>query len=483
MNDLQRAFAAANDIDLPTDALDREQRPEPAPRPAGSASSDGSAGSPKRGRETGRLLDEVRDWLARHISTMDDGDLDLLTVWSAHTHLVAETYTTPRLILDSPVPASGKTTTLEHLGRLCLHPVQMASLTSPALLTRMLAAGMRTILIDEADRSLNPEREGVAELLAVLNSGYKRGGTRPVLVPTKDSWQVAEMPTFAPVVMAGNAPNLPEDTRSRALRVLLMPDIDGAIEESDWELIDPDARALGARLAAWADQVRDQVRDNRPPLPEGVTGRARERWSPLKRVAVAAGGRWPDAVDQLAAADVARITLEREEGIVQQRPAVALLTHIHQAWGERETFVPTTDLLGRLIHAHPDMWGMGSTYGKELTAQRLGRMLVTSYNVHASKEVDGDRRRGYRRATFAPAFRRFGLDPRPVQPPPSNEPAEPSEACEPSALPLAPADATTATPLHRCPHGDVDGDQPDHDFLNGRLRCTECRLAQQRGAS
>jgi len=80
----------------------------------------------------------------------------------------------------------------------------MASLSSPALLTRMLDAGMRTILIDEADRSLNPDKEGVAELLAVLNSGYKRGDTRPVLVPTKDGWRVSEMPTYCPVVMAGN---------------------------------------------------------------------------------------------------------------------------------------------------------------------------------------------------------------------------------------------------------------------------------------
>jgi hypothetical protein len=53
------------------------------------------------------------------------------------------------------------------------------------LMTRMLDAEQRTILIDEADRSLDPKKEGVGELLAVLNSGYKRGGTRPVLVQVK----------------------------------------------------------------------------------------------------------------------------------------------------------------------------------------------------------------------------------------------------------------------------------------------------------
>ena len=215
----------------------------------GSAGSDGLAGSIEGGTATGHELDEVREWLGRFVCTTGDADLDLLTLWAAHTRLCMETYTTPRLILDSPVPGSGKTTVLEHLERLCLHPVQMASLSSPALLTRMLDAGLRTVLIDEADRSLNPNKDGVAELLAVLNSGYKRGGTRPVLVPAKEGgWRPVEMQTFCPVAMAGNNPNLPEDTKSRSIRVLLMPDIHGTAEESDWELIDEEARILGPRV-------------------------------------------------------------------------------------------------------------------------------------------------------------------------------------------------------------------------------------------
>ena len=63
------------------------------------------------------------------------------------------------------------------------------------MLTRLLAAGPRTLLIDEVDRNLNPDREGVADLLAVLNSGYKRGATRPVLVPAAGSgWRGGGVP-------------------------------------------------------------------------------------------------------------------------------------------------------------------------------------------------------------------------------------------------------------------------------------------------
>lgn len=381
--------------------------------------------SPEGPKETGAVLDDVRSWLSRFIATMTPADLDLLTLWAAHTWLAVETYTTPRLVLDSPVPGSGKTTTLEHLHRLCIAPVQAASLSSPALLARMLNSGIRTILIDEADRSLDPKKEGVGELLAILNSGYKRGGTRPVLVPGKEGkWDVAEMPTFSPVVMAGNNPQLPEDTRQRCIRVLLLPDLTGRIEESDWELIDDDAQALGARLRRWADQVRDDVRTARPPLPEGITGRFRECWAPLKRVAVTAGGTWPQRVDEMALHDKEQTDMDREDGMIREKPALLLLRHLHDLWPEGEPFMPTTTLVELLAVEHPDEWGDGSPFGKPITAHRLGRMLATSYKVN-SRRMDRDGARGYVRASLLGAWQAMGIEaapaPAPVPTPPPKQ--------------------------------------------------------------
>lgn len=170
------------------DAWIPDDTPVPASGPAGST---GSSGLSERGNGNGGVLSEIRVWLARFICTVDDSDLDLLALWAAHTHLCVETYTSPRLILDSPVPGSGKTTVLEHLERLCLHPVQMASLSSPALLTRMLDAGIRTCLIDEADRSLAADWDGVGELLAVLNSGYSPGPVGERQAQGWASWRVS----------------------------------------------------------------------------------------------------------------------------------------------------------------------------------------------------------------------------------------------------------------------------------------------------
>lgn len=358
------------------------------------------------GSETGAALDRVREWFARFVSTTNDGDLDILTLWAAHTHVVSEVYSTPRLMIDSLMPGSGKTTVLEHMQRLTASPMQMSSVSSVALLVRILEAGPRTLLLDEVDRTLDPKNPGVGELIAVLNSGYKVGAHRPTLMPTKGGgWEPKDMPTFAPVAMAGNSPNLPDDTRSRAIRVSLMPDLSGAVEASDWEDLDPDARDLAESLRQAMDNGRDAAMASRPELPDGCTGRMREKWRPLARVADVAGGRWPAAVRELIERDLREAEMERDAGLTKRPPAYVLLEDLRQVIDDDEKFVATADLVPRLIQHNPDYWGMGSAYGRDLTAQRMGRMLAGS-KIFATQI---NRQRGYIVDVFAEAWRRMGI--------------------------------------------------------------------------
>ena len=159
------------------------------------------------------LLDDIEEWFGRFICVSFEGDLPLLSLWTVHTHLAVELRTTARLQLDSPMPESGKTTVLDHFSRLCYRPIQIASPPSEALIPRLLERGMRTILLDEIDRTLRPDAPSTPVLLAIINSGYRFGATRPVLIPAPGGWDAREMSTFSHIAMAGNAPNLPDDTK------------------------------------------------------------------------------------------------------------------------------------------------------------------------------------------------------------------------------------------------------------------------------
>jgi hypothetical protein len=356
------------------------------------------------------LLDEVRDWYGRFIAA-DAEDLDILALWTVHTHLAAECYTTPRLQLDSSMPGSGKTTVCEHLSRLACNATHFASLSSTALLVRILQDGISTLLIDEVDRTLDADKTGVKDLIAVINSGYKIGATRPVLVPAQGGqWRVEKMPTFAPVVLSGNSPHLPDDTRSRCIRILLMPDINDVAEDSDWEEIETDAKALQHRIAVWADSVREAVTTVRVELQPDCTGRAREKWRPLKRIAVVAGGDWPDKCDNLIGRGLAEDEADREDGLQSLPPAVVVMRDLRQVWpnDSPETFLGTKELVNRLVNHNRESWSEFSTYGKRLTETRLGRMITQVAKVHSQRD---DRRgpRGYYRVDLERAWKRLGI--------------------------------------------------------------------------
>lgn len=381
-------------------------------------------GEGAEGWSLAEVLDRLNGWFARFICTTTPDDIDLLTLWTAHTHVCLQTRTTPRLILDSLMPGSGKTTVLDHLNRLAFRPVLAASLSSPALLVRLLKDEPRTILIDEVDRTLNPKEEGTKELLAVLNSGYRVGGNRPVLTPVKGGdWEPVEMPTYGPVVMAGNMPSLPDDTRSRSIRVLLMRDDDGAAEDSDWEEIEPEAQALARDLAAALEQCRDQVAASRPVLPTQCTGRMKEVWRPLARVADVAGGRWPDTVLHLYERHAEEVAAEIAEGVANRSPAVVLISDLAEVWDPSEPFLPTADIVARLKAHNPGYWSAASAYGADVNGKRISNLLNQGAKIRSQK--DSRDRRGYRREDFLRVWRQVGAHP-------SGEPSNPSHLSDPS---------------------------------------------------
>ena len=187
-----------------------------------------------------------------------------------------------------------------------------------------------------------------------------------------------------------------------------MPDIDGTVEDSDWELIADDAAALKASIANWADTARDEVKGMVRHLPPGCIGRMKEKWRPLARVAAAAGGDWPAIVHRLIEAKSAEEQAEREAGLKKLPPGMVVMIDLHAVWPDGEDFMPTRQLVTKLITHNPDYWGPGSPYGRPLTDTRLGRLMTQATKVTSSR-IGGRGPRGYLRLTLEPVWHRLGI--------------------------------------------------------------------------
>ncbi len=238
------------------------------------------------------VLDQVTAFVRRFSALPSEHCAPTLALWYAHTHIADRLYVTPRLILDSAEPGSGKTRVLEVAQYLVAAP-EMTLSASRAALFRMVAAGPVTILFDEVDTVFNSKTGGSNEdLRAMLNAGYKRSAT----IPRYDARTrtVCRYPVYTPAALAGIAGGMPATITTRAITIhMRRRRADEVVEPFRERAVEQQARPLRTALSKWIGSVADQIAEAEPIMPDGVTDRSAEIWEPLIAIADAAGGHWP----------------------------------------------------------------------------------------------------------------------------------------------------------------------------------------------
>ena len=301
-----------------------------------------------------------------------------LALWYAHTHIADRLYVTPRLILDSAEPGSGKTRVLEVAQYLVAAP-EMTLSASRAALFRLVAEGPVTILFDEVDTVFNSRNGGGNEdLRALLNAGYKRSATIPRYDARTRS--VARYPVFAPAALAGIAGGMPDTITTRAITIhMRRRRPDEHVEPFRERVVERQAAGLRAALAGWINSLAEQIASAEPVMPEGVTDRAAEIWEPLIAIAEAAGGHWP-ATARNACRHFVLTTVPTGDAL-----GVRLLSDLHDVFtAARVDRISSRRLLAALLTLNEAPWA-GLPEGP-LTARRMSREL---------------RRYGVRPVTFA----------------------------------------------------------------------------------
>jgi hypothetical protein len=339
-------------------------------------------------KEGHEVLDEVAGFLARFSVFPDEHCVPTVALWLAHTHAVDAFYITPRLVLDSAEPGSGKTRVLEIAALLVAAP-EMTISASPAALFRLVAAGPITILFDEVDAIFNQNGGSNEDLRALLNAGYKRGASVARCVGDAKAMKVQRFPVFAPAALAGIAGNMPDTITTRAVTVhMRRRRVDQVVEPFRLRTVEPQAAPLREQLASWMNSVADRVGGAAPEVPDGVADRAAEVWEPLLAIADVAGGHWPDT----ARAACSRFVLDNSGDV--SSIGVRLLADLRTIYTRHQSDrLPSALLLAELKEMDESGWI--ELDGRPLDARRMAKEL-SRYGVRViTYKHDGQSIKGY----------------------------------------------------------------------------------------
>ena len=328
----------------------------------------------------GDVLADVEEHLRRYLGLVQDSDYRVLALWTAAAHLAPSLDYMPYLLVTAATPGAGKTTVLEHLGRLSPSGDEAPSTSQPtrAYLVRVRSGRpLAMLLLDEVQRTLVQTRSGadLQPIHAVLNAAYRRGGMAEILeeVQQKDgtkSWEVVRHAVYGPIAMAGIAARLPEDVRSRCLQIAMVRR--SGLEPSIPHEVEPIAADLRDRLLASTAAIRETVRT--APWPSTIErqrwGRPSELLYPLAVLADLAGVDWPETIRELQ-----RAQAEAAADGVDDSPAARLIRDAHRVWREGADAMTSTELSRALASRYPESWGSAGRYHSDLTPRTLGRML------------------------------------------------------------------------------------------------------------
>jgi hypothetical protein len=360
---------------------------------------------PQENREAAdpaELLDGILQTLRRYVA-LDEHQYVVVALWVAHTHCIEATSTTPYLHVTSPEPESGKSRLFEVIETLVPRPMFASSMT-PAVLYRAVEKFTPTLLLDEVDNQL-ADKTAKAELIGLLNSGYRRGALAYRIGGARRD-EIEHFQTFSAKAIGG-LDDVVAPLASRCLRIQMRRR--RRTERVD-DFFQEDARAeaepLRQQLAAWALAATPVLRIARPER-IGIRDRLEEAVRLLLAIADAAGGDWPEnaraALREVAGASTDGAITERTQLLTDVRDVFASLDEPHD--------LPTASLLSHLLAIEDSpwrgWWGVerdGTVVPEKGAARKLAQKLKPFGIKPRDVGERTERRKGYVRADFTDAF-------------------------------------------------------------------------------
>jgi putative DNA primase/helicase len=342
--------------------------------------------------ECAELLDKLGQTLRRYIK-LPEHAITAICLWVVHAHAIDCTEIAPVLAIESPEKRCGKTTLLSVIQVLVPRALTAANMSSAAVF-RAVEAFAPTLIIDEADTFLTPEKP---ELIGILNSSHVRAGAYVVRV-VGDNHEVKTFSTWCAkaIALIGGLPGTLQD-RSIIVR-MRRKQRDESVERLRLDRVDA-LRELCSKAARWVADHAETLRSCDPVMPCELNDRAVDNWRPLLAIADMASEAWSEKA-RSAARNLSGSSQDDEDlskGVLLLRDCQRVFANTGAVQLGAELLV--TSLCG-LDETPWAEWRRGE---KPITARGVA-VLLKAFGI-ASKHARAARE--YHKADFADAWKRY----------------------------------------------------------------------------
>ena len=236
----------------------------------------------------------------------------------------------------------------------------------------------------------------------LLNSGHTRDSAY-VIRTVGDNFTPTKFSTWGAKALAGIG-HVADTLMDRAiileLRRKLPHEKVDRIRHAEPSLFDE----LCSKLARFADDYSEEVRQARPPLPNSLNDRAQDNWEPLLAIAMIAGDDW------LRIGSTAALKLSGGES-ASQTIGTELLSDIQEIFEEKQgDRISTAELINALCNDDEKPW---ATYNRSLPIKpRQIAKKLKAYGIQSKTiRIGLDTAKGYEREQFKDVFIRYTASP------------------------------------------------------------------------
>ena len=344
---------------------------------------------PVDGRE---LLSELQEVVERYV-VLPEGGATATALWSFNTYVHDASEISPYLGIVSPDKRCGKTTLLIVLGQQVLRPVPASNISSASLF-RAVEEFRPTLIIDEAETFLKENEE----LRGILNAGHRQSNAY-VIRTVGDDHEPRFFSTWCPKAFALIG-RLPETLEDRSIVIPMRRRAPG--EHVERLRVDQlDLGDLRRKIARWASDRFEELRNADPEMPDGLSDRAEDNWRPLLAIADLVGGEWPSR-----ARKAAKVLSGRNPGSDDAGSARTMLLQDLQGLFKMAEWLASEGIVEALVQMEDRPWPEWKR-GQPITQRGVAKLLEP-FDVRPKQVwVDGKNRRGYEKAWFEDAWKRY----------------------------------------------------------------------------